>query len=178
MPHWDERAPAVGTAVHDVAFLDEEGHPALLSSAADGRALLLLCFGGPDDQEGARLLRSYRDATLLFLRAGVNVAAVARADAPSLYFLKRERGLGFPVYADPSGTVLSHLGIGERVGLFLFDRNLVVRQRALGNRAPPEVLLTFVKRGGIKARRKLPVLKLKQAWSSLRHALATRKLAR
>ncbi len=173
---WDPKAPRPGEQAPDLDLLDETGRPVPLSSLGGRGSLLVLLFGGSEDELGRRLLLDYRDATLAFRRAGVSLCAVARAEPAALSYLRSERGLGFPLLSDPDGTALSRWGMIDRVGLFLLDRNLVVQQRALGGRAPADALLHFVKRGGAKARRvpkeRKPLLaRLSAFWRSLEHAL-------
>jgi peroxiredoxin len=172
---WDPKAPRPGEQAPDLDLLDESGRPLPLSSVGGAGPLLVLLFRAPDDATGRRLLRDYRDSTLAFRRAGVEICAIAKADPMSLAYLRGERALGFPLLADPDGTALSRWGMIDRVGLFLLDRNRVVKQRALGERAPPDALLTFVRRGGVKARR-VPVARpplvarLRARWRTLQQS--------
>ncbi len=89
---WDPRAPRPGEQAPDLDLLDESGRPLPLSSVSSAGPLLVLLFRGPDDEIGRRLLRDYRDSTLAFRRAGVEICAIAKADPPSdslLTFVRR-----------------------------------------------------------------------------------------
>jgi len=52
--------------------------------------------------------------------------------------------------SDADGTALSRWGMLDRAGLFLLDRGLVVRQRALGATLAPDAILSFLRRGGAR----------------------------
>lgn len=180
---WDPKAPRPGEQAPDLDLLDESGRPLPLSSVSGAGPLLVLLFRGPNDESGRRLLRDYRDFTLAFRRAGVEICAVAKAEPMSLAYMRGECGLGFLVLADPDGTALSRWGMSDRVGLFLLDRNRIVKQRALGERAPPDALLMFVRRGGVKARR-IPVARaplaerLRARWRTLQQSFKSLRLVR
>jgi peroxiredoxin len=174
---WDPASPRVGEKLPDLELLDEAGRPLALSSLAGGGLLLILFFAGLDDREGLRLLGDYRDSTLALFRAGVTVCAVGHADPAALRFLRAERGLGFRMLADADATALSRLGMLERAGLFLVDRGLTVKQRALGTRTAADAMVAFVRRGG--ARTRVP-LKERAAhlFHSIQHALRPLKPVR
>jgi peroxiredoxin Q/BCP len=169
---WDPQAPRVGERAPDLDLLDESGRPFPLSSVGSGGPLLVLLFGDGGDELGRSLLLDYRDTTLSLQRAGVSLCAVAKADPATLRYMRMERGLAFPMLADPDGASLSRWGMIDRVGLFLLDRNFIVKQRAPGTRAPADALLTFVRRGGAKSEsgRKPLSAKLRLFWQSLQHA--------
>src|SRR5437764_900758 len=127
--------PKTGDHVPDLDLLDEAGKPAKLSSVAGRSPLLLLAFGGPEDKAGRKLLRDLRDMTLALSRAGVAVCAVAeKADPMSLAYLRAERGLGFPLFADPDGWL-------TETGLLLIHKNLVGKQRPRAHPADADQLL-------------------------------------
>lgn len=173
---WDPLAPKVGEQAADLDLLDEAGRPVVLSSLARG-PLVALVFRGPADPESLKLLREYRDATLSLRMAGVSVCAIGHADPSALSYMRMERGLGFPVLADADGTALSRWGMLDCNGLFLLDRGLVVRQRALDGRAPADAMLTFVRRGGMRRRPRLGE-RVAHALHALAHALRPRRFAR
>jgi peroxiredoxin len=168
---WDPRTPAVGEQAADLTFFDEQGRGMRLSGL--GGPLLLLLFRSPDDETGLRLLRDYRDYTLALGRQGVSIYGVAQADPSTLAYLRRERGLGFPLLADPGGDGLDHWGLRDTVALLLLDGERRVVQRALGERAPADKMLAFVRRGRLNARPS----RLAQFFHALHHALRPRRRA-
>jgi peroxiredoxin len=147
---WDPRAPQTGAQAPDLQLLDEAGKRARLSQLARGGPVLLLFFRGADDDAGRALLRDYRSVTLGLKLAGVRICGIAQAEPSALSFLRMEMGMGFPLYADPSGEQIAQLGMEGRVGLFIVDRALKVRQRALADRASSDTIIQFIKRGGIR----------------------------
>ena len=153
MDSWDPLAPRTGSQAPDLSLLTAAGKHAQLADLARKGPLLVLCFAGPDDARGKELLLAYRDVTLAWRQHGVAICAVAEADPSALAFLRSARGLGFPLLADPDGTQLARWGMTGKVGLFLIDKHLIVKQRALGGRGDPALLLTFIKRGGVRAGR-------------------------
>lgn len=173
---WDPVAPRVGQQAADLDLLDEAGRPVVLSSLASGGPLLVLVVRGPYDDGSVRLLLSYRDLTLSLQRAGVRLCAICQADPARLAYLRSERGLGFPLLADPDGTALSRWGMLDANGLLLLDRALRVRQRALGERAPAEAMLSFVRRGGAQAQGGKLADRAKAFWHSLQLAFRPRRL--
>jgi peroxiredoxin len=150
MPAWDLRAPKVGEQATDLDLLDESGRPVQLSALARRSPILVLVFGGLDDAAGIRLLRDYRDTTLPVLRAGAFICAIGHAEPAALRYLRSQRGFAFPMLSDADGTALSRWGMLDRAGLFLLDRGLVVRQRALGATLAPDAILSFLRRGGAR----------------------------
>jgi peroxiredoxin len=175
---WHPAAPSTGEQADDLDVLDEGARPVVLSSLARGAPLLVLVFRDPYDDGSMRLLLDYRDSTLALKRAGVFICAIGKDDPGRLAYLRRERGLGFPVLADPDGVALSRWGMIDRVGVFLLDSNFHVRQRALGGRVSAEAMLSFVKRGGARAPRIGIGDRVRIFWHSLQHALRPRKLVR
>ncbi|MCA1829422.1 MAG: peroxiredoxin family protein [Myxococcales bacterium] len=161
--------PKVGDRVPDLDLLDEAGKPAKLSSLAGRGPLLTLSFSGPDDRAGIKLLRDFRDMTLALRQMGVSICGIARADPMSLAYMRAERGLGFPLFADPDGWL-------DETGLLLIDRNLTVKQRAIGARADADRLLAFVRRGGTRKRGLRD--RVGHVLLALSHAIAPRRLAR
>ncbi|MGZ6143495.1 MAG: peroxiredoxin family protein, partial [Myxococcales bacterium] len=139
--------------------------------------LLALVFRDPADEAGLQLLRDYRDLTLALGKHGVSICAIAQAEPSALAYLRHERGLGFPLFADPDGTALPRWGMLGATGLLLLDRDLIVLQRALGNRAPAEALLSFVRRRGTHAHRGLRN-RFAHFLHLLSHAITPRRLAR
>jgi peroxiredoxin len=177
MQAWDPAAPGVGDKLPDVELLDEAGRPLSLSSLAGRGRLLILFIASLDDAEGRRLLMDYRDSTLALFRAGVTVCAIGHADPSALRFLRSERGLGFRTLADADATALSRLGMLDRTGLYLVDRDLTLKLRALGTKTPADALLTFARRGG--GRTKVPLReRVVQFFQALPHALRPLKPAR
>jgi peroxiredoxin len=177
MQAWDPASPRVGDKLPDLELLDESGRPLSLSSLTKRGSLLILFFAGLDDPEGLRLLRDYRDSTLGLFRAGVSVCAVGHAEPSALRFLRGERGLGFPMLSDADATALSRLGMLERTGLFLVDRDLTLKLRSLGTRTPSDTMLAFVKRGG--GRTRVPLReKVAHFFRALQHALRPLKPVR
>jgi|SRR5690349_3497703 peroxiredoxin len=177
MQAWDPASPGVGDKLPDLELLDEAGRPLALSSLAGRGKLLILFFAGLSDREGLRLLSDYRDSTLALFRAGVTVCAVGHADPSALRFLRSERGLGFRMLADADATALSRLGMLDRTGLFLVDRDLTLKLRALGTRTPADALLTFARRGGGRARAPLRE-RIAHFFQALPHALRPLKPVR
>jgi len=165
---WPPGAPKPGEQAADLDLLDEAGRPATLSSLAGGRPLLVL----------VRMLLDYRDLTMLLRRAGVSLCAIAATEPAALRFLRGERGLGFPMLADPDGTALSRWGMLDRNALFVLDRSLQVRQRALGGRAPATTMLSFVRRGGAGEKRPAWVDRVRVFLHAVNHALRPRRLAK
>lgn len=170
MTNWDPRAPKAGERAPDLELLDEAGRLVHLSDVARRKPLLVLIFAGIDDPEGAQLLRDYRDVTLAMKKAGVTICAIGPADPAAARYMRSQRGLGFPVLSDPECTALSQWGMRERTALFLLDRGLIVKQRAFGNRAPADALMTFVKRGGARAKGNR-LERLSGFFHALQHAL-------
>ena len=177
MTEWDSSAPGVGERAADLDLLDEAGRPAVLSSLAAAGPLLALVFRDPSDEAGLALLRDYRDVTLALRRYGVSICAIAQAEPSALAYLRHERGLGFPLFADPDGTALSRWGMLGATGLLLLDPDLTVKQRALGSRAPADAMLTFVRRGGGRGHHG-PRKRFAHFLRALSHAIAPRRLAR
>jgi len=175
---WPPGAPKPGEQAADLDLLDEAGRPATLSSLAGGRPLLVLVFRSPRDESGLRMLLDYRDLTMLLRRAGVSLCAITVAEPAALRFLRGERGLGFPMLADPDGTALSRWGMLDRNALFVLDRSLRVRQRALGDRAPATTMLSFVRRGGAGEKRPAWVDRVRVFLHAVNHALRPRRLAK
>jgi len=161
--------PKVGDHVPDLDLLDEAGKPAKLSSLAGRGPLLTLAFGGPRDEAGVKLLRDFRDMTLALRKSGVSICGIAPAEPMSLAYMRAERGLAFPLFADPDGWL-------SETGLLLIDRNLVVRQRAVGARADADQMLTFIRRGGARPSRLRD--RAGHLLLALSHAIAPRRLAR
>jgi peroxiredoxin len=147
---WDPRAPQTGAQAPDLQLLDEAGKRARLSQLARGGPVLLLFFRGADDGAGRALLRDYRSVTLGLKLARVRVCGIAQAEPSALSFLRMEMGIGFSLYADPTGEQIAQLGMEGRVGLFVVDRSLQVRHRALADRASSETIVQFIKRGGVR----------------------------
>jgi len=150
MPQWDLRAPKVGEQATDLDLLDESGRPVQLSAVARPSPLIVLAFAGLDDAAGIELLREYRDATLSIRRAGAFICAIGHAEPAALRYLRAQRRFGFPMFSDPDGTALSRWGMLDCAGLFLLDRDLVVRQRALGMTLAPDTIVSFLQRGGAR----------------------------
>jgi peroxiredoxin len=161
--------PKTGDHLPDLDLLDEAGKPAKLSTVTGKGPLLLLAFGGPADAVGLKLLGDFRDVTLALGRAGVSICGVAQAEPMSLAYLRAERGLGFPLFADPDGWL-------TETGLLLVDRDLAVRQRAVGVRADAEKMLAFIQRGG--ARRSKLRRRAAHLLVALSNAIAPRRVAR
>lgn len=177
MQAWHPASPGVGDKLPDLELLDEAGRPLALSSLAGRGSLLILFFAGLDDPEGLRLLADYRDSTLGLFHAGVTVCAIGHAEPSALRFLRSERGLGFRMLADADATALSSLGMLDRTGLFLVDRNLTVKLRALGTRTPADAMLAFAKRGG--GRTRVPLReRVAHLFQGVQHALRPLKPAR
>lgn len=177
MQAWDPASPKVGDKLPDLELLDEAGRPLALSSLTARGSLLILFFTGVDDPEGLRLLTDYRDSTLGLFRAGVTVCAIGHAEPSALRFLRSERGLGFRMLADADATALSRLGMLDRTGLFLVDRDLTLKLRALGTRTPADAMLAFARRGG--SRTKVPLReRVAHFFQTLQHALRPLKPVR
>lgn len=178
MPPWDGRAPRVGEKAPDLALVDEEGKRKTLSSLAGRKPLVLLLFCGPDDRDGLRLLRQYRDDTLAFWHAGAVICAVGPVEPGALRYLRSERGLAFPVLADPDGAALASRGMLQRPGVFLLDGDGTVKHRAYGEAAAPEAVLSIIRRGG--ARRSRPSLgeRARLFTHAVQHAFHTLRPAR
>jgi peroxiredoxin len=139
--------PKVGDHVPDLDLLDEAGKPAKLSSLAGRGPLAILSFAGTEDRTGVELLRDFRDSTLALRKTGVSICAIAaKAEPMALAYLRAERGLGFPLFADPDGWL-------TQTGLLLIDRDLLVKQRAVGDRADADHLIAFIRRGGARPSR-------------------------
>src|SRR5262249_4311392 len=161
--------PKTGHHVPDLDLLDEAGKPAKLSSVAGRGPLLLLAFGGPVDATGLSLLRDLRDCTLVLGKAGISICGIAQADPMSLAWLRAERGLGFPLFADPDGWL-------RGTGLLLVDRRLVVMQHSVGAGVDVNQMLYVIRRGAARPSRwRDRVVRLLLALS---HAIAPRLLAR
>ena len=173
---WDPAAPKVGEQAFDLLLLDEAGKPTDISSVARGGALLALIFRGPQDAPGLKMLREYRDQTLVLQRAGVSVCGIAQADPSVLHYMRAERGLGFPLLSDADGTALVHWGMRDATGLFLLGPDRRVKQRAPVGRTSVDALLTFIRRGGARPQRVRD--RLGHALHLLAHVLRPRRLAR
>jgi peroxiredoxin len=174
---WDPASPKVGEKLPDLELLDEAGRPLALSSLSGRGPLVILFFGGVSDPEGLRLLADYRNSTLALFRSGVTVCAIGHADPSALRFLRAERGLGFAMLADADATALSRLGMLDRAGLFLVDRDLTLKLRALGMRTPADAMLTFVRRGA--GRTRVPLReKVAHFFHAIQHALRPLKPVR
>jgi peroxiredoxin len=168
---WDESAPGPGEQAPDLALIDEAGRPVQLSSLAVPGQLLVLVFGGPSDEAGLELLRDYRDETLALRRAGVSICGVAAGEPSSLAYLRAERGLGFPLLADPDGAALSRWSMPAEASVLLLDRNLLVKQRAIGPRMPAAAMLRFLRRA-VPARRPGWRQRVAHALQAISHALS------
>ncbi|HUJ29457.1 MAG TPA: redoxin domain-containing protein [Myxococcales bacterium] len=173
---WNERAPAVGRQAADLTLLDELGRPVAISSLP--APLLAIVFRSIGDEVGRRMLRDYRDVTLALRKAGVNLCGIAQDDPSSLAFLRHERGLGFPLFADPDGSGLYQWGVQDTNAIFLFDRDLRVMQRALGERAPADAMLRYVRRGQLRSRRPSLLARALHFAHAVQHALRPRRLVR
>ena len=163
---WDPRAPAVGEQAADLALLDERGRATRLSALPG--PLLLLLFRSPDDEAGLQLLRGYRDFTLDLRKHGVSLYGIAHAEPSALAYLRRERGLAFPLLADREGAALEQWGLRETVAVLLLGRDRGVLQRALGERAPPDRMLQYLRRGLPNPR---GPSRLAQLFHTVQHAL-------
>lgn len=157
MLSWDGRAPKTGEKALDLALVDQGGKRTTLSAIAARKPLILLVFGGLDDRAGLQLLRDYRDETLALWHAGAVICAVGPMEPAALRYLRSERGIGFPVLADPDGAALASWGMLHRPGVFLLDGDGTVKHRALGDAAAPDAVLFLLRRGG--ARRSRPSLR-------------------
>jgi peroxiredoxin len=175
--HWNPSAPKVGEQAADLSLLDESGKPIHISSLARGSALLALVFRGPYDEEGLSFLREYRDRTLALRMNYVSLCGIAHADPSALAFMRAERGLGFPLLADADGSSLSRWGLLEETGLLLLDKNLIVKQRALGKQASADAILILIRRGGARPEHRRRD-RLAHALRSISQALTPRRLAR
>lgn len=173
---WDEHAPAVGKQAADLTLLDELGRPVAISSLP--APLLAIVFRSIGDEIGQRLLRDYRDVTLALRKAGVNLCGVAQADPSSLSFLRHERGLGFPLFADPDGGGLAQWGVADANAVFLLDRDRRVLVRAMGERAPAEAMLRFARRGRLRSRGPSLLSRAAQFMHAVQHAFLPRRLIR
>ncbi|MGE5048175.1 MAG: hypothetical protein ACM3PC_06385, partial [Deltaproteobacteria bacterium] len=79
--------------------------------------------------------------------------------------------------ADADATALSRLGVLDRTGLFLVDRDLTLKLRALGTRTPADAMLAFARRGG--GRTKVPLReRIAHFFQTLQHALRPLKPVR
>jgi peroxiredoxin len=176
--HWNPSAPKVGEQVADLSLLDESGKPLRISSLARGGALLALVFRDPYDGESLSFLRGYRDRTLALRMADVSLCGIAPADPSALAFMRAERGLGFPLLADADGSSLSRWGLLDETGLLLLDKNLIVKQRALGKQVSADDMLIFIRRraGARPEHRRRD--RLAHALRSISQALTQRRLAR
>jgi peroxiredoxin len=162
--------PKAGDHVPDLDLLDEAGKPAKLSSLASRGPLLILAFAGADDPAGIAVLRDFRDSTLALRRTGVTICGVAaNAEPMSLAYLRAERGLGFPLFADPDGWL-------TETGLLLVDRDLLVKLRAVGERADADQVVAFIRRGGARPSRLRE--RAGQLLLALAQVIAPRRLAR
>ena len=148
---WDPRAPPVGQQAADLTLLDEFGRPVQVSMLP--KPLLVIAFRAPDDEASLRMLCDYRDITLALRKNGVQVCGIAEAEPSTLSYLRHERGLGFPLLADPDGAGLSQWGLDDSNAILLLDRHLRVIQRAMGERAPADAMLAYLRRGKGRASR-------------------------
>ncbi len=157
--HWDARTPKVGDLAPASALLDEAGKLTTLAKVADGRPLVLLFIRSHEAAVCIRQLLEYRDATLGFTRLHTRVVAISAAEPPLLSFFRRERGIPFPLLADPDQRAIEAWGLldtADRGGVahpatFVLDGNGIVRQRnldALAQRTSAEAMQRFVRRGG------------------------------
>lgn len=169
-------APKLGEQAPDLDLLDESGRPLTLASLARHGPLLLVVFSTPEDEAAVQLLCAYRDATLALRRAGVSLCAVGHADPAALSYLRAQRGLAFPVLADPDGTALTRWGMLDQTGLFLLDKNLKVRQRSVGVRATADAMVAFLRRGQVGQQHWRE--RIGNALSTMAHALRQHRLAR
>jgi peroxiredoxin len=172
---WDARAPRVGEKAPDLELLDEAGRPVALSSVARRRPLVLIVFSGLHDEPGLELLRDYRDDTLALWRAGARICAVSGATAAQLRYLRSQRGYGFPLLADPGSAALSTLGLAGKDAVFLLDRNLVVHQRAPREAAAPDTVLSILRRGGARPRRRPLSARFADLGHAVQQALGLRR---
>ena len=161
-PKVDEHAP-------DLDLLDEAGRPVKLSSLVGRGPLVVLSFPNPDDTAGVKLVRGFRDRTLALRKAGVSICGIAQAEPAALAYMRAERGLGFPLFADPDGWL-------DETGLLLVDRNLTVKQRVVGERADADSMLKFIRRGGARPSRVRD--RIGHLLLALSHAITPRRLAR
>jgi peroxiredoxin len=178
MPSWDGRAPGVGEKAPDLALVDQEGKRKTLPAISGRKPLVLLVFSGLEDRDGLRLLLEYRDDTLAIWRAGAALCAIGPVEPATLRHLRSERGVGFPLLADPGGAVLASHGMLEGPGVFLLDGDGIVKHRARGDAAAPDAILSILRRGG--ARRSRPGLRERARGfaHALQHAFRTLRPAR
>src|SRR3954471_13852834 len=154
---WDGRAPKVGEKAPELDLLDPAAKPATLASIARGKPLVVIVFSSFEDRADVQLLREYRNDTLALWRAGAAICAIAPLAPAELRYARSERGLAFPLLADPAGEALASWGMLHRSGVFLLDGDGIVKQRASGPAAAPDAVLSLLRRGG--ARRTRPGLR-------------------
>jgi len=172
---WDARAPKVGEKAPDLQLLDEAGRQRTLSSVAGRRALVLIVFTGLRDEPGLDLLRDYRDDTLAIWRAGARLCAVTAAKPAQLRYLRSQRGFGFPLLADPGGGAMAAWGLAGKDAVLLLDRGLVVHHRGVGEAAAPSTILSILRRGGARPRRRRWPARIAAAAQALQHAFRPRR---
>ncbi|HZX96119.1 MAG TPA: redoxin domain-containing protein [Myxococcales bacterium] len=178
MSPWHPAAVRPGEKLPDLPLLDQAGRPATLSSLGGKGPVVVLFFGGLGDAAGLRLLCDYRDFTLSMRRAGVTVCGVGHAEPSGLWWLRRNRGVAFPLFADADATALPALGFVEQAGLLLLDSDLTVKQRVGGEHAQAEAMLPLLRRAaGKRAKPSLPERAV-QFFQALHHALRPLKAAR
>jgi peroxiredoxin len=169
---WDARTPAAGQQAADLTLLDELGRPIRLSAIP--APLLAIVFRSPDDEASQRLLRDCRDMTLALRKRGVSICGISQAEPSTLAYLRSERGLGFPLLADPGGGELAQWGLADANALLLVDRDLRVLQRDQGDRPPADALLSYLRRGRLRSRRPPLLARLADFFRWLPHALHAR----
>jgi peroxiredoxin len=173
---WDARAPALGEQAPDLTLLDEMGRQVSLSSLAG--PLLVLVFRSATDEASLHLLRDYRDCTVALFREGLALCGVAQAEPSALSFLRSERGLGFPLLADPCGAQLAKWAVCDSNAVFLLDHELRVLQRADDERAPAEAMLGSVRRSRRAEHQPALLARVANYLQAVRYGLRPRHLAR
>ena len=157
MPQWDLRAPKVGefAGKHD-------RRPAGLHRLGNVSGVIRLVVATLErrpfvaEQRAADLNCLLESIQALARRgerkavAGVLDVVPRGAEPAALRYLRAQRRFGFPMFSDPDGTALSRWGMLDCAGLFLLDRDLVVRQRALGMTLAPDTIVSFLQRGGAR----------------------------
>jgi len=167
---WDARAPKVGEKAPDLQLLDEAGRRVTLSSVAGRHPLVLIVFSGLGQEPGLKLLCDYRGDTLAIRRTGARICAIGAAKPAQLRYLRAQRGYGFPLLADPGSAAMSGWGLAGKDAVFLLDRDLLVHQRTPLEGAAPDLILSILRRGGARRRRRTLPARLAHFGHVVQHA--------
>lgn len=117
------RSVEVGDIAPGFRLPDQTGRQVdLQENDVAGKPTLAVFSGGPGGLED---LGGFGRINAEFIELGSQIIGIGRASAGDIAELCRQRGIEFPVLADPEGTVFGHYGLEGQAGLvsFVLDAN-------------------------------------------------------